>query len=56
VDQFEVGTEVLVEEGDVFDMLLGAVLTRMLLFSTTARARPVERTVEMVLRLLRPLG
>ncbi|MCX4454935.1 TetR/AcrR family transcriptional regulator C-terminal ligand-binding domain-containing protein [Streptomyces sp. NBC_01340] len=45
-----------VDPDDVFDMLLGAVLTRMLLFSATARARPVERTVEMVLRLLRPLG
>ncbi|WP_405881548.1 hypothetical protein OG762_25005 [Streptomyces sp. NBC_01136] len=41
---------------DVFDMLLGAILTRTLLLSTTARNRPVERTVEMILRLLRPLG
>lgn len=45
-----------VDPDDVFDMLLGAVLTRTLLFSTTARTRPVERTVEMILRLLRPLG
>ncbi|MFD8002892.1 TetR/AcrR family transcriptional regulator [Streptomyces mirabilis] len=43
-----------VDPDDVFDMLLGAVLTRTLLFSATARARPVERTVEMILRLLRP--
>ncbi|MGW1500884.1 TetR/AcrR family transcriptional regulator C-terminal ligand-binding domain-containing protein [Streptomyces mirabilis] len=44
-----------VDPDDVFDMLLGAVLTRTLLLSATARARPVERTVEMILRLLRPL-
>ncbi|MFE4622331.1 hypothetical protein [Streptomyces mirabilis] len=43
-----------VDPDDVFDMLLGAVLTRTLLFGATARARPVERTVEMILRLLRP--
>lgn len=40
---------------DVFDMLLGAVLTRTLLSTVTARNRPVERTVEMILRMLRPL-
>jgi hypothetical protein len=38
---------------DVFDMLLGAVLARTLIPAVTAR-RPVERTVEMILRLLRP--
>lgn len=36
---------------DAFDMLLGAILVRVLV-PTTAR-RPVERTVEMMLRLLR---
>jgi hypothetical protein len=36
-------------------MLLGAVLARTLLFHVTTRQRPLERTVEMVLRLLRPL-
>ena len=44
-----------VDPDDVFDMLLGAVLTRSLLYTATARTRPVERIVEMILRLLRPL-
>lgn len=44
-----------VDPDDVFDMLLGAVLTRTLLFAVTARQRPVERLVEMIVRLLRPL-
>jgi AcrR family transcriptional regulator len=44
-----------VDPDDVFDMLLGAVLTRTLLSTVTARHRPTERTVEMILRLLRPL-
>jgi hypothetical protein len=35
-------------------MLLGAVLTRILLSAVTARRPPIERTVEMILRLLRP--
>jgi AcrR family transcriptional regulator len=39
---------------DVFDMLLGAILTRTLLFAATGRHRPIERTVDMILRLLRP--
>ena len=45
-----------VDPDDAFDMLLGAVLTRTLLFAVMARRRPLERTVEMMLRLLRPLG
>ncbi|MFJ3415664.1 hypothetical protein ACIPN8_04915 [Streptomyces sp. NPDC086082] len=44
-----------VDPDDVFDMLLGAVLTRTLLATVTARNRPVERTVDMILRMLRPL-
>jgi AcrR family transcriptional regulator len=44
-----------VDPDDVFDMLLGAVLTRTLLYTTTARSRPAERTVEMIMRLLRPI-
>jgi AcrR family transcriptional regulator len=44
-----------VDPDDVFDMLLGAVLTRTFL-PAPVRQRPVERSVEMVLRLLRPLG
>ena len=43
-----------VDPDDVFDMLLGAVLTRTLLYTTTARERPAERIVEMIMRLLRP--
>jgi AcrR family transcriptional regulator len=39
---------------DVFDMLLGAVLARVLLSAVTERQRPVERTVEMIVRVLRP--
>jgi hypothetical protein len=35
-------------------MLLGAVLTRTLVFTVTSRQRPVERIVEMILRLLQP--
>jgi AcrR family transcriptional regulator len=45
-----------VDPDDVFDMLLGAVLTRILLSAVTERHPPVERTVEMILRLLRPPG
>lgn len=39
---------------DVFDLLLGAILTRTFLANATARHTPVERTVELILRLLRP--
>ena len=45
----------MVDADDVFDMLLGAVLIRTLGLTVTARDRPIERTVEMVLRLLQPL-
>ena len=40
---------------DVFDMLLGAVLARTLLSAVTERQRPVDRTVEMIIRVLRPV-
>lgn len=40
---------------DVFDILLGAVFVGTVLSAATERRRPVERTVEMILRLLRPL-
>ena len=43
-----------VDANDVFDMLLGAVLTRILLSKTTGRQRPVERTVDLIIRMLRP--
>jgi AcrR family transcriptional regulator len=45
-----------VDPDDVFDMLLGAVLARILLSAATARRRPIERTVEMIIRLLRAPG
>ena len=44
-----------VDPDDVFDMLLGAILARTLVYPVTARNPPVERTVDMVLRLLTPL-
>jgi AcrR family transcriptional regulator len=44
-----------VDPDDVFDMLLGAVLTRTLLYTATARVRPAERIVELILRMLRPV-
>jgi hypothetical protein len=43
-----------IDPDDVFDMLLGAVLTRILLSAVMARRRPIERTVEMILRQLPP--
>ena len=43
-----------VDPDEVFDMVLGAVLTRILLLNVALSHRPVERSVEMVLRLLRP--
>jgi AcrR family transcriptional regulator len=45
-----------VDPEDVFDLLLGAILTRTLLVVVTVRQRPVERTVELILRLLRPVN
>lgn len=43
-----------VDPDDVFDMLLGAIWTRVVLFAVTTRRRPIERTVDMILRMLRP--
>ncbi len=43
-----------VDPDDVIDMLLGAVLIRLILPVATERQRPVKRTVEMILRLLTP--
>lgn len=40
---------------DVFDMLLSSILTRTLLANAAMRPHSTERTVEMVVRLLRPL-
>ncbi len=39
---------------DVFDMVLGAIMARTLVPTVAERNRPLERLVEMVLRLLRP--
>jgi AcrR family transcriptional regulator len=39
---------------DVFDMLLGTLITRVLLQGAVARAAPAERIAEMIARLLRP--
>lgn len=44
-----------VDPDDAFDTLLGAILTRTVVFTPTSRQRPIERTVEMMVRLLRPV-
>jgi AcrR family transcriptional regulator len=44
-----------VDSDDVFDMLLGAILARVLVPTVARRRRPIERTVDLVLRLLRPV-
>ncbi|MCA9512371.1 MAG: TetR/AcrR family transcriptional regulator [Myxococcales bacterium] len=43
-----------VDPDDVFDVLLGAMLARVLVPTVARRERPAERLVELVLRLLRP--
>jgi AcrR family transcriptional regulator len=43
-----------VDPDDVFDMLLGAVLSRTVLADVFPRPRPWERTVDMLLRLVAP--
>lgn len=43
-----------VDADDVFDVLLGAVLARVLIPTVAQRRRPVERLVEMVLKLVNP--
>ncbi|WP_019926131.1 TetR/AcrR family transcriptional regulator [Nocardia sp. BMG111209] len=49
------GIDPTIDPDDVFDMLLGAIWTRVVLFTVTTRQRPIERTVDMVLRMLRPI-
>ncbi|MGN5238265.1 MULTISPECIES: TetR/AcrR family transcriptional regulator C-terminal ligand-binding domain-containing protein [unclassified Rhodococcus (in: high G+C Gram-positive bacteria)] len=44
------------DPNDVFDMLLGAVWTRIVVPITDSRPDPVERTVEMIVRMLRPVN
>ena len=43
-----------VDPDDVFDLLLGAILARVLVPTIATRRRPVERLVELTLRLIRP--
>ncbi|MEU6198605.1 TetR/AcrR family transcriptional regulator [Streptomyces sp. NPDC047061] len=43
-----------VDPDDAFDMLLGAILTRVLLPGATARRTPVDRTVDLMIRMLEP--
>lgn len=45
-----------VNPDDVFDVLLGALLGRTLVPTIAARNRPVERLVDMALRMLEPAG
>ena len=42
------------EPDDVFDFLLGAIMARTLVPTVAQRNRPVERLVDLVLRLLHP--
>jgi AcrR family transcriptional regulator len=43
-----------VDPEDVFDVVLGAMLARALVPTVAERRRPVERLVELTLRMLRP--
>jgi AcrR family transcriptional regulator len=43
-----------VDPDDVFDMILAVLLTRTVLAAATARRRPLERLVEMAIRVLSP--
>jgi AcrR family transcriptional regulator len=40
---------------DVFDILLGAILYRTVVPTMTARRVPLERTVDLLIRMMRPL-
>jgi hypothetical protein len=42
------------EPDDVFDVLLGAIIARVLVPTVVRRDRPVERLVDMTVRLLAP--
>jgi AcrR family transcriptional regulator len=44
-----------IDADDVFDLLLGVILTRSLLGHVIPRHAPVERTVELLIRAVRPL-
>jgi hypothetical protein len=43
-----------VDPDDVFDLLLGAILARTFVPTVVHRNRPIERLVDLMLRLLRP--
>ena len=43
-----------VDADDVFDVLLGALLARVVVPTVAERERPLERTVELVLKMLEP--
>lgn len=45
-----------VDLDDVFDLLLGAILARVLVPTVAERRRPVERIVEQLVRLVAPVG
>jgi AcrR family transcriptional regulator len=45
-----------VDPDDVFDVVLGAILARVLVPTVIRRHRPVERLVDLTLRLLRPVS
>jgi AcrR family transcriptional regulator len=44
-----------VDPDDVFDMLIGAIWTRIAAPAALVRRRPAERIVELTLRILRPI-
>jgi AcrR family transcriptional regulator len=44
-----------VDRDDVFDMVLGTVLARTFVPTVSGRRRPIERVVELVVRMLRPV-
>jgi AcrR family transcriptional regulator len=45
-----------VDRDDVFDMLLGAVLARTFVPTVAVRRPPIDRTIDLVVRMLRPSG
>ncbi|WP_020104794.1 TetR/AcrR family transcriptional regulator [Nocardia sp. 348MFTsu5.1] len=45
-----------VDPDDVFDMLIGAIWTRIAAPAALVRQRPIERIVELIARLLRPVN
>jgi hypothetical protein len=44
-----------VDPDDAFDILLGAIFARTIVPTVRARNPPIERTVELLIRMLRPL-